>query len=234
MKTFSPARGALALAASLCLLAPGASAQKGDRLPGRLDENSKVPQLVEWLGEAVLAGARVGLNHDGEEIRNPITREFEGETLAERFVFSQGFRVAKLEDCALTLRNDDVKLLRYADDAFFTIGGGGSHPLDDVGRSGTRYAAEMLVPLRLLSDRKGRVPYRHTKDSKQAALLGVWRATYRTRGRGRHVSIKVFPAERPEEMRDVDGDMLSFTFDDKAAADNFHAAFRRAIRLCKD
>ena len=232
MKKSWPARPALLLVASLGLFGSQMFAQGGKRLPAGLSESSSVSEIVGWLDKAGFAPARVGLNHDGEEIRNLHTREFEGETLSERFVFSRGFRVSKLEDCTLTLRNDDVRLLRYADDALFTIGGGGHHPFDEVGKSQTRYAAELHVPLHRLSDSKGRSPYRHTSDPKQAALLGVWRATYRTRG-SREVRIYVFPAERPERRGHVAGDMLTFTFDDRVAADNFDAAFRRAIKLCE-
>jgi hypothetical protein len=233
MKTLTPTLRALLVAASLSLSSSVTLAQDKNRLPPELSRSSPPADILRWLDKTTFAEARVGLNRSGDPgTDDPIPSLRVDSTVGEKFVFSQGFRLANLEGCTLTLRNDDVKLIRYADDALFTIGGDGGHAFGDVGQTETRYVAELYVPLDKMSDRKGKAAYRHTSEPKKAALLGAWRTTFKSKRGRRDAGLSVFPAGRREKRTFTDGETVTFTFDSREAGERFNAAFRRAIKLC--
>jgi hypothetical protein len=224
----------------LLLLMPAAllrstSAQNKKQLPAELGKSSTPAEIIDWLDRTSFADARVGLNNSGSPgVDEPGYSD--GGTVGERFVFSQGFRLANLDGCTLTLRNDDVKLLVYADKALFTIGGDDRHIFDEVGKTSTRYVAELYLPLHKISDHRGKGPYLHTRNRKQAALLGLWRTVFKPKGMFRQghrdFAISVFPAGQREKKEYMDGESLTFTFDSKETSEKFNTAFRRAIKLC--
>ncbi len=233
MKTFQLALHTLFLVAWISPLSLKTLAQDQKPLPPELSQSSSLSEIIEWLDKVSFPQARVGVNRSGDSAVYDIHGyQQESGTLAERFVFSPGFRLANLVGCNLTLKNDNVKLLRYADNALFAIGGRGIHRFSDVGKAQTSYVAELSVPLDRMSDRKGKATYRHTSDPKQAGLLGMWRTTFETKKNRRHVGISVFPVGQTEKREYTNGEMLTFTFDSKDVSDKFNGAFRRAIKLC--
>jgi hypothetical protein len=235
MKTFQTMLQALLLLASVSFLSSTIFAQDKNRLPPELNQNSSLSEIIDWLDRTSFAAARIGLNHSGSEaVKSP--GYYKRGTLGEKFVFSQGFKLANLDGCTLTLRNDDVKLLRYADNALITIGGDGRHMFDEVGKTETRYVAELYLPLQKISDRRGKAPYLHTSNPKQAGLIGSWRTVFQPKGFFGHsrrvFAISVFPAGEREKQEFMDGEMLTFTFDSRETSEKFNAAFRRAFKLC--
>jgi hypothetical protein len=232
MKTVRPALRALWLVAAISLVGAKTVAQDKKTPPPELSHRASLSEILDWLDKTSFGHARVGLNRSGDPSVERADGSQDSGTVGEKFVFSRGFRLANLDGCTLTLRNDDVKLLGYADDALFTIGGGGEHMFSEVGKTPTRYVAELYVPLHRMSDRKGRAAYRHTSDAKRAGLLGAWRTTFKTKRGRRYAGVSIFPAGQREKQGFTDGEMLTFTFDSKEAGEKFNAAFRQAIKLC--
>ena len=223
MKTFQPLLHALLLAVSISLLSSKTFAQNNARLPPELNQNSSLPEVLEWLDKTSFANARVGLNDSGSPNSEESNMGPYGDgTPAQKPIFSQGFRLTNLENCTLTLRNDYMKIIRRPTKHW-------------EGNKDESYVAELYIPLYRLSPGKGREPYRHTQDPEQARLLGTWRTEFKHKGFfARHdVGISYFPAAQRESKVYMDGETLTFTFDSKEMSEQFDAAFRQAIKLCK-
>jgi hypothetical protein len=128
------------------------------------------------------------------------------------FIFAPGFKLASTDGCNLTLRNDDARV---------------------VNREGTPRSVELFLPLARMSDRKGKAPYRHTKNPRVAELFGTWRTEFKEKGFFTHGIFTVRLKDLSSGQSDTKaGDSLKFTFDDKDAAHKFNVALRRAIKLC--
>ena len=209
----------LVLACALASCAPAvqtSARQAASNEPG-------LREVLEEMDRTSLAGARVGVSDRGtpdypDALPEPITG-----VAKFTFVYSQGFRLANLEGCTLTLRNDDVKVLRPSRR-------GASAPGPEA-----RYVMELYVALDKVSWRKGRKPYRHTKDAEKARVFGPWRAEYKKRRRrSQHIGgVSIFPIGQRERHNFFGYEKLSFTFDTREASEQFDSAFRRAVKLCQ-
>ncbi len=207
----------LACALACCVPAVRTRAQQGAAGEPPLRE------VLEELDRTSLAGARVGVS-DGEMPGDPDALPEPIVPVAKfTFVYSQGFRLANLEGCTLTLRNDDVKVLRPARRA-------GSAPGPE-----THYVAELYVYLDKVSRHNGRKPYQHAKDAEKARVFGPWRAEYvQRKRRTQHIGgVSIFPAGQRERQNFFGYEKLFFTFDTREAGQQFDSAFRRAIKLCQ-
>lgn len=82
-------------------------------LPSDLTEKSSLEEILNWLDKTSLPQAHIGLEAN---IQEPKTDEII--TTATRYYelafFSKGFRLAKIDKCRLTLRNDNVKLIGFS------------------------------------------------------------------------------------------------------------------------
>ncbi|MCC7308263.1 MAG: hypothetical protein IT173_11910 [Acidobacteria bacterium] len=234
----------LLLSVVLCLGASSiVSGQQSIALPSDLTENSSIEEVLSYLDTTIFPEARIGLESNApgaepDEIPTTGTRYY------EQAFFSKGFKLAKTDGCTITLRNDDVDLLGFS--TKYPNPEKGS--LDNWRRIKTeesKYVGVFLIPLNILKANKP--PYRHTKKADRAALLGTWRTefTFGSGGWGslipRIPKIK-FPLENMFEVIGVgpngkndsmNGDEITFTFDDKQMSENFFGAFSRAIDLCK-
>jgi len=183
-------------------------------------------EVLEQLDRTSLAGARLGVSHGGAPGDENALPEPIPSVSKATLVYSQGFKLANLEGCSLTLRNDDVKLLRPARPP---------RPGTYMGDPQTHYVAEVYVALDKMGERKGRTPYRHTKDAEKARVFGAWRTEYKQRRfRPREIGIvNVFPAGQRERRNLVGYRKLFFTFDTREASEQFDSAFRRAVKLCQ-
>jgi hypothetical protein len=224
MRTFQSMLHTLFLVVTIGSLPSASPAQDNARLPEELNQNSSLIEVLNWLDQTSFANARVGLN-TGETGGNDESGPFHQDAMpAEKPIFSQGFRLANLEGCMLTLRNDDMRILRRPNKLYQW----------NIGES---YVAELYIPLYRLSPRKGRSTYRHTRDPEKARLFGTWRTEFKHRGFfARHdVGISYFPAGQRESKSKgyKDGETLTFTFDSKEMSEKFNAAFRQTIRLCQ-
>jgi hypothetical protein len=213
-------------------------------LPPDVTHKSSLGDVLNLLDAASFGSARIGLESNAAgvaegEVPTTATRYY------EQAFFSKGFRLAKIEGCKITLKNDDVKLLRF--ETKYPNPAEGS--LDAFGRSQNgqaKFTGELSIPLQSLKPNKP--PFRHTKKPETEALLGAWRTEFKFRPAGfiiptkqkmesmlaNQLKIEVSGGGQSGRGETMSGDELTFTFDDEQAGESFYAAFTRAIKLCED
>jgi hypothetical protein len=143
------------------------------------------------------------------------------------------------------LTNDNFELIRFG--TKYPNPAEGS--LDDfrkIQNNKSKFTGEFSIPLQKL--KAGKPPYQHTQKAENAALLGVWRTEFKRKPESffipskeklkslleNQMVIEVVGARADGRNDSMNGDKISFTFDDKQMSDDFFAAFNRAIALCKD
>jgi hypothetical protein len=218
MKTFRRSLIFLCLSLSVSLLSGHTLAQNGSQPGSELGPNASLSETLDWLDRNYFPRAWVSF-----------------ETNREDAVFSQGFKLSKLDGCNLTLRNDNLDVLEFGTIAYpreyESIEGFRKRPMPDA----RPYPAELFIRLNRLDPEKGKRPTLRTKDPKQAKLYGVWRMKFEERRRPRRpqdvILLQVFypPGTQPEGMLSY---RLMFSFDEREMSEKFYAAFRQAIRLC--
>lgn len=228
----------------LCLNASFSVFAQKAALPSGLTENSSVEEILNWLDTTTFPEARIGVEANASgveqgEIPTTATRYH------EQAFFSKGFRLAKIDGCKITLKNDNVKLLRF--ETKYPNPAEGS--LDDfrkIQNNQSKFTGEFSIPLQKLKANKA--PYRHTKKAEQADLLGIWRTEFKRKSEfflipskskmksllENLIEIEITGVGQDGQNDSMNGDEITFTFDDKQVSENFHAAFSQAIALCKD
>ncbi|HEV3467900.1 MAG TPA: hypothetical protein VG148_01155 [Pyrinomonadaceae bacterium] len=241
MKTFRPVSHALLTVILVSLSAPAAAAQKRT-LPPELNQNSSLKEILDYLDRNSFPRARIGLKSRGPESYTDYSDPVNSLTLyrtrlSEEVVLSQGFRLAIVDGCELVLKNDDVQIANWWTKSFnphvaslsdFVLKGEkGEAPLKPQ-------SALIIIPLDKMSHRKGKGPYRHTKDAEEARRLGAWRTKFQNRGFFKRsiFGMEVYAAEPRQTSERTQAETITFTFDDKEASERFNAAFRQAIKLC--
>ena len=213
-------------------------------LPSGLTDKSSLEDILNWTDKTSLAQARIGLNADAPAVEagEVITSST---TYSERAIFSQGFKLAKIDGCKITLRNDAVELISFS--TKYPNPADGS--LDDfrkIQNNQTKYAGELSIPLQKLKPEKA--AYRHPKKADKADLPETWRVEFKRRFEfflipkkeklkslmDNLMKIEIIGAGQDGRNDSMNGDVLTFTFDDKQMSENFYAAFSQAITLCKD
>ena len=194
-----------------------APAQNKLLLPGDLNQDSSVSEIVTWLDQTSFRNARVVLKDSWDDFtyRPPWD---DSEPAKTTFIFTQGFRVTNIDGCNLMLRNDDARRVTKS----------------KVEDSAHRLIADVWVQLNRMSPNKGRHTHRYTKDPEKVSLLGAWRTEFKYRGWFSRtiVGLTLSSPEWKEPQR-WNGMDLAFTFDTEEMGRKFDAAFRRAISLCK-
>ena len=195
-----------------------ALAQNKPLLPGGLNQDSSVSEILTWLDQTTFRNARVVLKDSTDAFIYRPPWGHDSGPAEHTFIFTQGFRVTSIDGCNLMLRNDDARTVTKS-------------KLDD---SPHRLIADIWVQLDRMSPNKGRHTHRYTKDREKVRLLGAWRTEFKYKGwvSRTMVGLTLTSAEWKEPQR-WDGRNLAFTFDTKEMSDNFDAAFRHAIRLCR-
>jgi hypothetical protein len=192
-------------------------AQKKPVLPGDLNQNSSVAEIVTWLDQTSFRNARIVLKDSWDAFiyRPPWDDTGPAE---HTFIFTRGFRVTNIDGCNLMLRNDDARMVTKS----------------KVEDSKYRLVADIWVQLDRMSPKKGRRTYRYTNDPEKVSKLGAWRTEFKYNGWSSRtmVGLTLYSAEWKEPQRWV-GTNLTFTFDTKEMSEKFDAAFRQAIRLCR-
>jgi hypothetical protein len=195
-------------------------AQDRNRWPPDLNQHSSVVEIVSWLDKTSFPQARVGIRTNSlpaVESLSPVLSQ--DQRPPESRFYSQGFRLVAADGCSLTLRNDDARLIAHSDLVPINLQ--------------EHYSADLYVPLSRLSDRKGRAPNRHTNKPEKSQLLGTWRTEFKSNRSREDVVLKLSPKSGTEKPVIWEAETLTFTFDSKGMSQNFDAAFRQAIRLCK-
>lgn len=213
-------------------------------LPSSLTKNSSLEEILNWLDRTSLPEAQIGLEAnvsepEPTEIPTTSTRYYEWA------FFSKGFRLAKIDGCKITLKNDDVKLIRF-ETKYPNPAEGSLDEFRKIQDNQSQFTGEFSIPLHKLKANKA--PFRHTKKAEKAALLGTWRTEFikkfdffliPTQEKLKsllenQMKIEIIGVGQNGGNGSMSGDELTFTFDDKQMSENFYAAFSRAITLCKD
>lgn len=210
--------------AAVCLLQITVKSQEAVRLPGGLTSDSSVKELLEWLDKSSFAGAWIGLNNVGYNYSSSYQdgyRVLPASQESFNVYFSQGFKLANLVGCMVTLRNDDIQLL--------------SPETDKLSQNFAPHIGELYIPLHRLDAKKGKNTHRWTSDAEKGKAYGVWRTTYRSGGfySKRVFGTSIFPPNRRDLQGYLDADTVTFTFESKQMSDEFDVVFRQAIRRCK-
>lgn len=218
-------------------------AQK-NTLPSGLTENSSLEEILKWLDKTSLPQARIGL-----EANTPGLEPDEMPTTAARYyelaVFSKGFRLAKIDGCKITLRNDDVELLNF-ETKYPNPAEGSLDVFRKIKSSQSQFTSEFSIPLQKLKANKS--PFRHTKKPERADLLGTWRTEFKRKSDffpipskvkiksllENKMKVEIIGVGQSGRNDSMDGDEITFTFDDKQISKTFYAAFSKAIALCRD
>lgn len=243
MKTYKSLANALFLVVFSFSLNSIIFAQK-TALPLGLNEKSSLEEILNWLDKSSLPEARIGLEANASE---PEANEIP--TTASRYyesaIFSKGFKLAKIDGCKMALRNDNVELIDFS--TKYPNPSQGS--LDDfrkIQNNQSQFTGEFSIPLQKLKANKA--PFRHTKKAGQAVSLGTWRTEFKRKSEFFLIPSKAKMKSLMENLMEIeiigvgqngrndsmDGDEITFTFDDKQASENFYAALSQAITICKD
>lgn len=238
----------LAALLSFAFHAP-ATAQK-TALPVGLSQQSSLAEVLNWLNQNSFAEARIGLEADGTGV-SPNDIPTAGTTYYEQAFFSKGFKVAKIDGCKLTLRNDNVELISF-ETAYPNPAEGSLDMFRKVSDKKSTFAGEFFIPLEKLKANKA--PFRHTKKEEKAEQFGTWRTEFKVNyGFSLIPRIARIPSQdKIKELMEnamrieiigagtdgrndkMTGGELTFTFDDKQKSEDFYAAMSRAITLCKE
>jgi hypothetical protein len=196
----------------------GASAQNKTPLPGDLKEESSVSEILTWLGQTSFPNARIVLKDSRDDfIYRPPWEDTE--PAKHTFIFLQGFRVTNIDGCHLRLRHDDAREVIK------------SKVLD----SPRPLVVDLWIQLHRMSPNKGGRTHRFTKDPEKVRLLGAWKSEFKYKGWSSNTMAELkLHSPQWEKPQKWQGYEIAFTFDTKEMSEQFNAAFRQAIRLCKD
>jgi hypothetical protein len=191
--------------------------QKKTSLPGNLNQNSTVSEIVTWLDQTTFRNVNVVLKDSWDDTDH--SPPWDDTTAAKNtFIFTRGFRVTSIDGCNLMLRHDDAR----------TISKG------KVNDFSQHVVAEVWVQLNRMSSDKGRHTHRYTSDPEKIKLTGAWRSEFRYYGWFSRtiVGLHLNSPDWKEPQR-WEGMNVAFTFDTKQMGEQFDVAFRRAIKLCR-
>ena len=211
----------VAISSFVVLLSPRTIAQNsGSALPG-LSQQPNISEVIEWLDKNGLAQARIGLRTSSQPAREDTPGVLQQDALpALSLFYSEGFKLIRGDSCALTLRNDNTRLLAHSKLV--------QEPPPDQ-----RYTAELYIPLNRLSVKKGKRSYRHTSDPDKAQLLGTWRTEFKSNRSQEDVVLTLFSPGQTMKLGVWEAETLTFTFDSKETSEKIDEAFRQAIRICQ-
>ena len=195
-----------------------AQTQNKARLPAELNQNSSVLEIVSWLDRTSFRHARIALKDswDDEHDEPPWS---DLQPAEQTFVFNPGFRFTNLESCTIALENDDATMV--------------DRPATADQKN--RLKAHLNIQLSRAGATKGRSTFRYTKDPEKARLFGTWRSEYRYHGWSSRTihGLRLYSGDSQKPAGVWIGTNVAFIFDSKEMSEQFDAAFRRAIRLCR-
>lgn len=221
---------------------------QSSKLPGELMKDSSLEEVINRLDKTSFAKARIGFHKHGQELsENEIPTA--NTTYSEEAVFSQGFRLAKVEGCRIALKNDDVKLIDFSTKYPDPQRGSLSDFREQMNNQ-IKYTGFLNIALDSLNENKRKKTFRHTKKIEKAKLLGTWQTKYylknyslfslifnpkeKIKTYGNDLNISITLPGNDDGYDRMTGDFLTFTFDDKQTSEKFDSAFHRAIKLCNE
>jgi hypothetical protein len=220
------------LIALIGVLSLGIPGPEKTLLPPALNESSSLAETLEWLNKNAFPHARVGLkfrSRKGPKSRFGVPQVYHAG--GER-IFSEGFHVTLVNSCQVLLTNEQVTIV----DARNPESGGFYRFITQKNgqRELTPQLATVFLSLDRMSDKRGKRPHLLTKDHKHGKSGGWWQASYEQHGFFNKMifDAELTPAEQPQTKELGHFDYLSFTFESRELAEQFDAAFRRAIKIC--
>src|SRR5215813_9049387 len=145
-------------------LSPSPTSAQRKQLPGQLNENSTVAEILEHLNQTIIPYARIGMKTRRPGSSSTWHPKTGWQSSRTSLVLSAGFKlVSGFDDCHLRLRNDDVAV--YEDDKLFD--------LQNLAGNPGPYVAEFGTWLETVSLDKGRDPFLRSKQ---------WRTEFNSRG----------------------------------------------------
>jgi hypothetical protein len=218
----------------LILMVAGSNvlAQKDAGLPPKLNSDSSLADILNWLNQNAFPYARVGLRKQGGSApRGSFGLPRQSVPGGER-IFSEGFQIKWINGCHVTLSNEHATIIDARNPS-----SGSFHRFisqNNKNRELTPQLALLYLPLNRMSDTRGKGPYLQTNDQQKAKLLGPWRTSFDQKGFFRRsiFELELTAAEQPQTKELGSFGYLTFNFDSKDLAEQFNAAFRSAIRIC--
>lgn len=220
------------LIALIGVLSLGVSGQQKTLLPPALNESSSLAEILDWLNKNAFPHARVGLRGKAGHGPKPRFGGVRSYYAGGERIFSEGFHVKFVDGCQVVLSNEQVTIVdaRNPDSgAFykFVTQKKGTQPL-------TPQVAMVYVSLYRMSDKRGRKPHLLSNDRKNGKSAGWWQTNYEQRGFFTNLifDAELTSVEQPQTKELGSFDYLTFNFESRELAEQFNAAFRRAIKLC--
>ena len=197
-----------------------------------LNQRSSLAEILSWLDKNAFPYGQVGLSKKGGQAQSTVPFKSANPIPAQERIFSEGFQIAAVNGCQVTLGNKHVAIVRSHNSSsgtfrrFITQNNGK--------RELTPQLALLFLPLNRISDSKGKGPSSQTEDRDKPKLLKPWRTTFDEKGFFRHsiFQMELTAAEQPQIKELANFDHLSFSFDSQELAEQFNAAFRQAIKIC--
>lgn len=130
---------------------------------------SSLKEILNWLDTTSFPHACIGLESNAAGLEPGETP-----TTATRYyewaIFSKGFKLAKIDGCKITLRNNNVELIRF-ETKYPNPAEGSLDEFRKIQNNQSQFTGEFSVPLQKLKANKA--PFHHTKKADQANLLGA-------------------------------------------------------------
>ncbi|HYK21473.1 MAG TPA: hypothetical protein VEV42_12110 [Pyrinomonadaceae bacterium] len=224
----------LLLISTASIYIPGlkVSAQKGTELPAKLNSDSSLAEILDWLNQNAFPYARVGVRESaGSGPRRHFGLPTESVSGGER-IFSEGFHLKFVNGCHVTLSNEDVTIIdarNRSSGSFYKF-----ITQKNGERQLTPQVAMVFLPLNRMSEKRGKGPHLLNNDHQYAKSVGTWRTSYEQRGffKKSIFDVELTPAEQSQTKELGHFEYLTFTFETRDLAEQFNAAFRRAIKIC--
>ena len=238
----------IVLSIAFCL---SAFAQK-TALPPELNKKSSLTDVLNWLDKMSFAQVRIGLESTGNGLTQPEDIPTSATSYSEEAVFSQGFKLSKIEGCKIVLTNDDIKILQFRT-ANPDYNKGTFEYFRKADDDQSKFTGELTIPLKEIIAKKE--PFRYTSKTEKADLFGIWRTQFNTKsdfGYGlfiptkkkvkekikeateRSVAIEISGEKLGDRTESMRASRLTFTLDDKEMSEKFYAALSQAVNICDE
>ncbi len=207
------------------------------------EDKKSVEEVLSELDET-LPLARVGLESNvtsppEDEIPTTATSYY------QHAIFAQGFRFERIEKCRLTIRNPGISLLDFTT-GYPSLADGNLQAFRGNVDQNAVFVGDLSIPLYRIKPNKR--PFRHTKKADEGQRLGTWRTEFKQRKKfffiptitgarwfleGR-MYIEVSSPAYGDGAESMNGDEITFTFDEKEKAEEFYSLMSSAIEMCKE
>jgi hypothetical protein len=233
MRFLRPTLFAILLIVSSSLSSLKALAQQESLLPPDLNQNSSLTEILGWLDENAFPYAQLGLREKGSHTQSVVPFKSGNPIPAQERIFSEGFHVKFVNGCHVTLSNEHVAIIDARNPSSGTF-----HRFinqKNGERELTPQLAMVFLPLNRMSSKRGKAPHLLDKDHGYAKSVGWWRTSYEQKGffNKSIFDVELTAAQQPQTKELAHFEYLTFTFATRELAQQFDAAFRRAINLCK-